>query len=159
MKKKKVIVLGADHAGFEVKEYVKKLLQKLGYQIEDVGTYGRKSVDYPDYAARLAEQVKKGRNKRGIITCGTGIGASIAANKIPGIYAALVNDVRDARLSRQHNNANVLVLGGRPYHKENVKKIVKVWLKTRFEGGRHKRRVNKISKIERRYSGLKKRSL
>ena len=137
MKKKEVIVLGADHAGFGVKEYIKKLLQKLGYQIEDIGTYSRKKADYPDYAEKLAKQIRRGKNKRGILACGTGIGASIAANKVPGVYAALVNDVRDARLSRQHNNVNVLVLGGRPYNKKKTERIVKVWLTTRFEGGRH----------------------
>jgi len=159
MKEKEIIVLGADHAGFGVKEYIKKILQKLGYQIEDIGTFTKKIVDYPDYVKRLAKHIKKGSNKRGIFACGTGIGASIAANKIPGIYAALVNNVRDARLSRQHNNANVLVLGGRPYNKKNVKKIVRVWLTTKFQGGRHKRRVSKIIKIEKEHLGSRNRSL
>jgi len=154
MKKKETIVLGCDHAGFGVKEFIKSLLQKMNYRIEDVGTYSRESVDYPDYVERVAQAVKTAGNKKGILTCGTGIGASIAANKVPGIYAALVHDVRDARLSRQHNNANVLILGGRPFSKKNVEKVLKIWLNTRFEGGRHKRRVKKIAKMEKKYSHL-----
>ena len=151
MKRKPTIVVGCDHAGFGVKEYVKALLTKIGYPIEDVGTYSRRSVDYPDYAKRVALAVKKGKQKRGILACGTGIGAAIAVNKFPGIYAALVQTVRDARLSRQHNNANVLVLGGRPYSKGNVEKVVKMWLRTAFSEGRHRRRINKIARIEKRW--------
>lgn len=152
MKRKPTIVVGCDHAGFGVKEYIKSLLTKMGYCIEDVGTFNRKSVDYPDYAERVALAVKKGRQKRGILACGTGIGAAIAINKFPGIYAALVHDRRDARLSRQHNNANVLVLSGRPYSKKNVEKVVKIWLRTAFSGGRHRRRIHKIARIEKKWS-------
>jgi ribose 5-phosphate isomerase B len=152
VKRKPVIVVGCDHAGFGVKEFVKTLLTRMGYRFEDVGTYSRKSVDYPDYAERVALAVKKGKQKRGILACGTGIGAAIAVNKFPGIYAAHVHTVRDARLSRQHNNANVLVLGGRPYNKKNVEKVVKTWLRTAFSGGRHRRRVNKIARIEKMWS-------
>jgi ribose 5-phosphate isomerase B len=151
MKRKPTIVVGCDHAGFGVKEYVKTLLQKMAYTVEDVGTNSRKSVDYPDYAERVALAVKKGNNRRGILSCGTGIGAAIAINKFPGIYAALVHDQRDARLSRQHNNANVLVLGGRPYSKKNVERVIKVWLRTAFSGGRHRRRINKIVRMEKRW--------
>ncbi len=151
MRKRERIVVGCDHAGYGVKEFIKSLLQKMNYSVVDVGTYGRGSVDYPDYAERVALMVKQQRNMKGILACGTGIGASIAANKVPGIYAALVHDVRDARLSRQHNNANVLVLGGRPYRKKTVEKVVKVWLKSEFKGGRHKRRVRKIAALEKKY--------
>ncbi len=157
MKKKETIVLGSDHAGFGVKEYTKSLLQKMRYHIIDVGTFSRATVDYPNYAERVANVMRKGRKKKGILACGTGIGASIAANKIPGIYAALVHNARDARLSKQHNNANLLVLGGRPYKKKNVERVVKTWLKTKFEGGRHKRRVNKILEIEKKYIAPQKR--
>ncbi len=134
MKKRDTIVVGCDHAGYGVKEFIKLLLPKMNYPVVDVGAYERESVDYPDYAERVARMVKERRNIKGILACGTGIGASIAANKVPGIYAALVHDVRDARLSRQHNNANVLVLGGRPYHKKIVEKVVKAWLRSEFEG-------------------------
>jgi ribose 5-phosphate isomerase B len=151
MRKRERIVVGCDHAGYGVKEFIKSLLQKMNYSVVDVGTYDRKSVDYPEYAERVARMIKERRNMKGILTCGTGIGASIAANKIPGIYAALAHDVRDARLSRQHNNANVLVLGGRPYRKKIVEKVVKIWLRSEFKGGRHKRRVRKIVALEKKY--------
>jgi len=157
MRKRDTIVLGCDHAGYGVKEFIKSLLQKMNYPVVDVGTYSRESVDYPVYAERVACIVKERRNIKGILACGTGIGASIAANKVPGIYAALVHDVRDARLSRQHNNANVLVLGGRSYKKKQVEEVVKTWLKSCFEEGRHKRRVKKILKIEKKYLTPQKR--
>jgi RpiB/LacA/LacB family sugar-phosphate isomerase len=148
--KKPTIVVGADHAGFDLKEDVKKLLQRAGYRVEDVGTFDRKSVDYPEYAERLSLRVVKSRNRKGILSCGSGIGASIAANKIPGIRAALVHDVRTARLSREHDDANVLVLAGRPYCKKTVARIVRTWLKSEFQGGRHRRRVKKISGLEKK---------
>ena len=151
MRKRERIVVGCDHAGYGVKEFIKSLLQKMNYSVIDVGTYGRESVDYPDYAERVACMIKDRRNMKGILACGTGIGASIAANKVPGIYAALVHDIRDARLSRQHNNANVLVLCGRPYRKKTVEKVVKIWLRSEFKGGRHKRRVKKIAALEKKY--------
>jgi len=157
MRKRDTIVLGCDHAGYGVKEFIKSLLQKMNYPVVDVGTYSRESVDYPVYAERVACIVKERRNIKGILACGTGIGASIAANKVPGIYAALVHDVRDARLSRQHNNANVLVLGGRSYKNKQVEEVVKTWLKSCFEEGRHKRRVKKILKIEKKYLTPQKR--
>ncbi len=152
MKGKPIIVIGSDHAGYGVKEFIKTFLSKKGYRIEDVGTNSRKSVDYPDYAQRVARAVKKKNQKKGIFACGTGIGAAITLNKFPGIYAALVRTARDARLSRQHNNANVLVLSGRPYRKKNVAKIVNTWLRTAFSGGRHRRRVGKIARIEKQWS-------
>lgn len=150
--KKPTIVLGADHAAFDLKTFVGDLLRREGYRVEDVGTFGRESVDYPDYADKVGNEVARGRGKMGILACGTGIGASIAANKVPGVRAALVNDPRTARLSREHNDANVLVLAGRPYRKDRVRRIVRAWLKTSFAGGRHLRRVRKIERMEKAYS-------
>ncbi|MCX5658049.1 MAG: ribose 5-phosphate isomerase B [Candidatus Omnitrophica bacterium] len=150
--KKETIILGADHAGFDVKEFIKKELLRMNYPIKDVGTYNKTvRVDYPDYAERVAVEVRMHKRRKGMLTCGTGIGASIAANKIPGIRAALVQNLRDAKLSREHNNANILVVGGRPFNKEKVRKIIHLWLKSKFKGGRHKRRLEKISRLEKKY--------
>ena len=151
MKKKPIIVIGADHAAYGMKEYVKGLLEKRGYRVEDVGTFGKESVDYPDYAEKVAVKVARSRIRRGILGCGTGIGAAIAANKIPGIRAALVDSVRTARLSVEHDDANILVLAGRPYKKKEVARIVRAWLKAEFQGGRHSRRVKKVKKLEEKY--------
>lgn len=147
----KTIVLAADHAGFGAKEYIKEFLQKSNYKVEDIGAFSKKPVDYPKYAEKVALSVSGERNKKGILVCGTGIGASIAANKIPGIRAALVNSAKDARLSEDHNNANILVLGGRPYNKNRVKIILKAWLGSKFQGGRHLRRLREIRDIEKKY--------
>jgi len=149
---KPVVVLAADHAGYEIKEFIKPLLTEMGYQFEDVGTHNQESVDYPDYAEKMAIKVVNSENKVGILTCGTGIGAAIAANKIPGIRAALVNSEQDAVLSIEHNHANVLVLGGRPFDREKVQKIIPAWFQAEFHGGRHLRRVKKIEQIEKKYS-------
>jgi len=146
--KKIKLFLGSDHGGFNVKEYLRKHLTKKGYEIHDLGTYNKDSVDYPDFAKKVALAVKKNKNSLGILACGTGIGVSIAANKIHGIRAALCNDVRCARLSRNHNDANVLALAGRPYNKKKVIQIVNAWLSSGFDGGRHLRRINKIKSIE-----------
>jgi ribose 5-phosphate isomerase B len=151
MDAKPLIVLGSDHAGFHIKEYIKTLAALKGYRVEDVGTFSTESVDYPDFAEKLALRVRGARNRKGILTCGTGIGASIAANKIPGIRAALVCGVKDARLSVEHNNANVLVLGGRPFNKEETRRNIGVWLRAAYQGGRHERRVRKIARLERKY--------
>ncbi len=149
---KQTIVLGADHAGFDVKEFIKAILLKKGYEVQDVGAYQKhKGDDYPDFAKKLALEVKGDSKKKGIRACGTGIGASIAANKIPGIRAALVCNSTDARLSIEHNNANILVLGGRPFSRKHVKKMVEIFLKAKFLGGRHARRVKKIMRLERKY--------
>ena len=153
MKRIPLIILGADHAGFKIKEFIKRELLKKNYPLQDVGTFGLKRVDYPDYAEKLALEVRKNKQRKGILACGTGIGASIAANKIPKIRAALVSNPRDARLSIEHNNANVLVLGGRPFNKENTKRIINVWLKSAFQEGRHQRRLKKIAKLEKKYIG------
>ena len=149
--KKPVIVVGSDHAAFGMKEFIKRLVEGWGYIVEDVGTYSRDSVDYPDYAEKVAVMVTRGRNRIGILGCGTGVGASIAANKIPGVLAALVHNPRTARLSVEHDNANILVLAGRPYRKKEVEEIVKAWLGSKFQGGRHMRRVKKIKALERKY--------
>lgn len=151
MKPLQPIAVGSDHAGLKVKEYVKDLLERMGYRVEDVGTNGTKPVDYPDYAEKVALEVLKGRGRRGILACGTGIGASIAANKIPGIRAALICHVEDARLSREHNDANVLVLGGWEYNKALVPQILEVWLHRKFRRGRHLRRTRKIARLEKKY--------
>lgn len=153
--KRPTIVLGADHAGVEIKEYIRGVLLEMDYVVEDVGTFGKENVDYPDYAEKVGLAVRKKRDKKGILACGTGIGASIAANKIPGIRAALVVDKNGAKLSREHNDANILVLGGRPFNKRKVKKILQVWLTSKFKGGRHKKRLQKISGIENRSTHLK----
>jgi ribose 5-phosphate isomerase B len=151
MRLKPLIVLGSDHAGYRSKEFIKTVLAAKGFRFEDVGTWSTRSVDYPDFAEKLALRVRAARNRKGILTCGTGIGASIAANKIPGIRAALVCGVRDARLSIEHNNANVLVLGGRPLDRSSTRRIVAAWLRAVFQGGRHTRRLRKISKLETKY--------
>ena len=150
--KKETIILGADHAGFDVKEFIKEELLKMNYPIRDVGTTNKTTrVDYPDYAERVAIEVKMHKHSKGMLACGTGIGASIAANKIPGIRAALVESFRDAKLSREHNDANILVVGGRPFNKKKIRKIIRLWLKSKFKGGRHKRRLEKIAQLERKY--------
>jgi ribose 5-phosphate isomerase B len=138
------VILGSDHAGFELKEKVKKALDRLGVPYEDVGTDSSESVDYPDYAHRVAEAVGKGRYARGVVICGTGIGVSMAANRHPGVRAAVAYDEETARLSREHNDANVLALGGRSLDHALAERILEVWLKTPFAGGRHARRVAKI---------------
>ncbi len=148
---KPLIVLGSDHAGFRIKQFIEGLLVARCYRVEDVGTWSTASVDYPDFAEKLALRVRGGRGRMGILTCGTGIGASIAANKVPGIRAALVCNVRDARLSIEHNDANVLVLGGRPFNRETTRRIVSAWLRASFQGGRHLRRIRKISRLEKKF--------
>ena len=154
--KRETIVLGADHAGFKVKEFVKKELLKMNYPVKDIGVYHSfPKVDYPDYAEKVAIAVKMNNRNKGILACGTGIGASIAANKIPGIRAALVRDAEEAKLSKEHNNANILVLGGRPFNRRKTKIILVEWLKSKFKGGRHERRIKKISRLESKYSGGK----
>jgi ribose 5-phosphate isomerase B len=138
------VILGSDHAGFELKEKVKKALERLGVPYEDVGTHGPESVDYPDYAHRVAGAVAEGRYARGIVVCGTGLGVSMAANRHRGVRAAVAYDEETARLSREHNDANVLALGGRSLDHALAERILEVWLKTPFAGGRHALRVEKI---------------
>ena len=142
------IALAADHAGFEEKEKLKKTLDEIGAEYTDMGTNSCESVDYPDFARKVGEAVAVGEYDRGILVCGSGTGMAIAANKVPGIRAAVAWTEEIARLSREHNNVNVLALAGRFIPIEEQGKIVKAWLSAEFEGGRHERRVEKIEQIE-----------
>ncbi len=142
------VALGSDHAGLDLKERVKKYLVEAGYEIDDVGTMTLDRVDYPDYAVKVADQVSRGEAERGILMCGTGVGVCIVANKIGGIRAAAVWNRDIARLSRQHNDANVLCLPGRHMDPEFALELVGVWMNTDFQGGRHKVRVDKIAALE-----------
>jgi ribose 5-phosphate isomerase B len=142
------IALGADHAGYPVKECIKKYLESAGYAVDDQGTWSEESVDYPDYGKAVGERVAAKRDDYGIVVCGSGIGISIAANKVPGIRAALAHDEATARLSREHNDANVLALGGRIVTPAQAIEMVKAFLATPFAQGRHQRRIDKISQIE-----------
>ena len=142
------IAIGSDHAGFGLKEDVLRLLKSLNADIVDCGTNTTESVDYPDFGARVSELVSSGEVKRGILICGTGLGMSMVANKYPHVRAALCNDLFSAKMSRMHNDANILVLGGRVIGKDLAAEIVKVWLTTPFEGERHLKRLQKIKKIE-----------
>ena len=143
------IALGADHAGFELKEKLKGYLQQKGITVDDLGTKSPEAVDYPDYARLVGEDVVNKRADFGILVCGSGIGMSIAANKVPGIRAVNAHDETEAHLAREHNNANVLTLGGRFMDEATAHKIIEKWLSTPFAGGRHGLRVEKISEIER----------
>jgi ribose 5-phosphate isomerase B len=147
------IALGADHAGYGLKEALKGWLINHGYQVLDLGTHSAESVDYPDYAALVAESVADRKVERGLLVCGTGIGMSISANKVPGVRAALCADLYTARMSREHNDANVLVLGGRLMGADMAVDILQAWLETPFAAGRHARRVEKIADIEYRHAG------
>ena len=142
------IALGADHAGYELKDKIRDHLRGKGIDVKDEGTRSADSVDYPDYAQLVAEDVSHGRAQLGILVCGSGIGMAISANKVNGIRAANVSSENEARLSREHNNANVLALGARILKEEDAFKIVDAWLATPFAGGRHERRVEKIAAIE-----------
>ena len=142
------IALGADHAGFELKEKIKQHLVERGIAVDDRGTNSPESVDYPDYARIVAEEVTAGHADWGILICGTGIGMSMGANKVAGIRAAKVNSESEAQLSREHNDANVLALGARVLDEGTALNIVDRWLETPFLGGRHQRRVDKIMAIE-----------
>lgn len=142
------ITLGSDHAGFLMKQDLVNFVKELGHTALDVGTDSNKSVDYPDFALAVAQAVSKGEAERGIIVCGTGIGSTIAANKVLGIRAALCHSEYTARMSREHNDANVLCLGERVINQETARVMVKVWLTTPFAGDRHLRRLEKIKKFE-----------
>lgn len=142
------IALGADHAGFELKQKVKEYLGKKGIEVNDIGTNSTESVDYPDFARLVAHEVAQHRADYGVLVCGSGIGMAITANKVGGIRAANVSDEQDARLSREHNNANVLAIGARIIGDEKAMKIIDIFLNTQFAGGRHERRVEKIAAIE-----------
>lgn len=142
------IVIGSDHGGFLLKRSIVSFLKKKGFKVEDMGTFSQTSMDYPDTAFKVARSVRKRPDSKGILICKSGIGNSIAANKIKGIRAALCQNIKSAKLSRLHNNSNILVLGALFVSAKKAEKIVEVWLKTPFEGGRHLRRIKKIERIE-----------
>ena len=143
------ITIGSDHGAVDLKEEVKMVLHEFGdVHVKDVGTFGKEAVDYPDIAEKVCADVVSGKADRGIVLCGTGIGISIAANKIDGIRAALCGDVYSAIMSRKHNDANVLAMGGRVTGIGPAGEIVRAWVCTEFEGGRHARRVDKIMALE-----------
>ena len=142
------IALGADHAGFDLKQKVKQHLEQKGFQVDDRGTTSSDSVDYPDFARKVAEEVAGKQADLGILVCGSGIGMAITANKVDGIRAANVSTEYEAQMSREHNNANVLTLGARIINADEAFRIVDKWLGTQFAGGRHERRVEKIMAIE-----------
>ena len=143
------IGVACDHGGFDLKEELKPFLKSLGVEPVDMGTFSEESVDYPDFGVLVAEKVSRGELEKGILICGTGIGMSMVANKFPRTRAALANDLFSSRCSREHNDANILIIGGRIVGKELAKEIVKVWLETPFAEGRHKRRLEKIEALER----------
>lgn len=142
------LALGSDHGGYNLKQKIKDLLEDKGIDYKDFGTNSTESVDYPDFAKQVAQAVADNEFELGILVCGTGIGMSITANKVPGVRAALCHDVFSARATRQHNNSNVLTLGERVIGTEVALEIVKTWLETDFEGGRHQRRIDKITQLE-----------
>jgi len=142
------ILIGSDHAGFKLKEGLKKYLEKIGLRVEDAGTYSQERCDYPYFAAAVAGKVSAGRYKRGILICMTGIGNSIVANRFPGVRASLCYTIKAARLTREHNDSNILVLGSAFADNRLAKRITQVWLQTPFLGGRHQKRLNLIKQIE-----------
>ena len=142
------IAVGSDHRGFEVKKRVLSLLTQLGHEIQDMGTGGQEGVDYPDFAFQVAQAVGEKRVDRGILICGTGIGMCIAANKVPGVRAAPCHDSITAEMSRRHNDANILCLSADLLGEELIDRMIRIWLETEFEGGRHARRVDKIANFE-----------
>jgi ribose 5-phosphate isomerase B len=143
-----MIAIGSDHGGVDLKDFLVALLRAKGIELYDFGTHGRESVDYPDFGREVSLRVSQGEAERGVLICTSGIGMSIVANKFPGIRAALVQDLEAARLSREHNNANILVLSGAKTEKSLAQAIVETWLATPFAGGRHQRRVDKIVQVE-----------
>lgn len=145
------IALGSDHGGYRLKEKIKEMLEEKDIEYRDFGTFSTESVDYPDFAEKVAAAVAKGEWDQGILCCGTGIGVSITANKVPGIRAAVCGDCFSAKMARQHNNANILCLGERVVGVGLAMEIVNSWLEASFEGGRHQRRVDKISDVEKRH--------
>jgi ribose 5-phosphate isomerase B len=146
--RKDPVIIGCDHAAFPLKETVRNFLAGAGIEVEDAGTHSEDSVDYPDYGARVAAGVSSGKFTRGILLCGSGIGMSMVANRFPGVRAALCNDLFSAVMCRKHNDANVLVLGGRVLGETLAIEIVKAWLETDFEGGRHQSRLDMFDKLE-----------
>jgi ribose 5-phosphate isomerase B len=149
------IIIGADHAGFALKETLKPCLARLGWVSTDVGTETADPVDYPDIGCRVAAGISSGAFARGILICGSGVGMTIIANKYPRVRAVLCLDEETAELSRRHNDTNILCLSGRKTDPEKAKKIIEIWLKTAFEGGRHNRRIEKIREIEEEVCNIK----
>jgi len=148
-----MLVIASDHGGLELKQAIFDYLQRRGIEVQDLGTNGDASVDYPDFGEKVATLVSCGEAQRGILICGTGIGMSIVANKFPGVRAALVTDEFTARMAKEHNNANVLVMGGRVLDVGQALEMVETWLDTKFEAGRHQRRLDKIAQLEKRLRG------
>ena len=146
-----MIVIGSDHGGLTLKTALTSYMKRRGLEVTDAGTYDDTSVDYPDFAQKVAESVIAGDAEIGVLVCGTGIGMSIAANKISGIRAALVTDLFMAQMAKKHNNANVLVLGGRVLNEQNACDLLAAWLDATFEGGRHQIRLDKITALEKKY--------
>ncbi len=151
IEKRMKIAIGSDHAGYPLKEELKKMLEKRNIEYTDFGTNSLDSVDYPDFAIEVAKRVGKGEYDQGILVCGSGIGMSIAANKVPGVRAALCNDMYAAKVTRQHNDANVMAIGGRVVGPGLAEEILQIWLDTPYEGDRHARRVEKIQALEREF--------
>jgi ribose 5-phosphate isomerase B len=143
------VAIGSDHGGFEAKEIIQDYLRTIGYRVTDVGTFSKDSVDYPDFALKVAKKVASGECERGIMIDGAGIGSSMVCNKVKGIRAALCYNLKTIINSREHNNANVLTLGGPLHSPDELREMVKLWLETTFAGGRHWKRVNKIMAVER----------
>ena len=142
------LVIGCDHAAYDLKEKIKLFLVAKGIEVEDVGTYSQDSVDYPDFGKKVASLVSNGKFKRGILLCGTGIGMSMVANRFAHVRAALCSDLFSAIMSRRHNDSNILVLGGRVIGEALALELVRVWLETPFEGGRHRLRLDKFDRID-----------
>lgn len=144
-----MIAMGSDHGGVELKDFLAGVLRSKNIDVQDLGTHGSESVDYPDFGRLVSQQVSEGEADRGILICTTGIGMSILANKYPNVRAALVQDRETARTSREHNDANVLVLAGATTEPSLAREILEIWISTPFAGGRHQRRLDKITEIER----------
>jgi ribose 5-phosphate isomerase B len=144
-----LIGIASDHGGFDLKDCIRLFLDELGYDLSDIGPKNNKSVDYPDFGIKIARAVSQNKVSRGIVICGTGIGMSIVVNRFSGVRGALCSDIFTAKLSRQHNDSNILIMGGRVIGQGLAKEIVRVWLNTRFEGGRHQKRLDIISQFDR----------
>nr|WP_320051051.1 ribose 5-phosphate isomerase B [uncultured Desulfuromonas sp.] len=144
-----MLLIASDHGGLELKQIVVSYLEQRGVDVKDLGVHADDSVDYPDYAALVAEPISKQQAEQGILICGTGIGMSIAANKFPGVRAALAHDEFTAQMAREHNNANILVLGGRVLDPDLACRMVSIWYEGAYEGGRHQNRLDKIIQLER----------
>ena len=143
-----LIAIASDHGGFSLKVDIVSFLNELGYEVNDMGPKNQNSVDYPDYAIRIAQAVTKNTDSRGIVICGTGIGMSIVVNRFPGIRGTLCSDLYTAKLCREHNDSNILIMGGRVVGHGLAREIVKVWLSTPFDGGRHQKRLDKINQFD-----------